>query len=148
MTIISTFINLILIVSILLLLIIITIIIITIIIITIIIIITHTRVGRARSALSHAERARTLIFSLSSHHTLSSTSSPFLYFSSLLPYFYISVFISNLSYLREGPHYQMRSSQGGGVSLNPKIFVADFGSFKQAFLSMKLIQKSNYRAQS
>ena len=29
----------------------------------------------------------------------------------------------------------------GGVIFNPKIYVADFGNFKQGFLSMKLIQK-------
>ena len=28
-----------------------------------------------------------------------------------------------------------------GVIFNPKIYVADFGNFKQGFLSMKLIQK-------
>ena len=30
---------------------------------------------------------------------------------------------------------------------NPKIYIADFGKFKQVFLSMKFIQKSNFRAQ-
>ena len=35
----------------------------------------------------------------------------------------------------------------GRVIFNPKIYVADFGNFKQGFLSMKLIQKSNFRAQ-
>ena len=30
---------------------------------------------------------------------------------------------------------------------NPKIYIADFGKFKQVFLSMKLIQKSNFRVQ-
>ena len=29
---------------------------------------------------------------------------------------------------------------GGGVIFNPKIYVADFGNFKQGLLSMKLIQ--------
>ena len=29
----------------------------------------------------------------------------------------------------------------GGVIFNPKIYVADFGDFKQGFLSMKLVQK-------
>ena len=29
----------------------------------------------------------------------------------------------------------------GEVIYNPKIYVADFGNFKQGFLSMKLIQK-------
>ena len=37
--------------------------------------------------------------------------------------------------------------QRGGVIFNPKIYVADFGNFKQGFLSMKLIQKSNFRVQ-
>ena len=30
----------------------------------------------------------------------------------------------------------------GGVILNPKIYIVDFGSFKRGFLNMKLIQKS------
>ena len=30
---------------------------------------------------------------------------------------------------------------------NPKIYIADFGYFKMGFLSMKLIQKSNFRVQ-
>ena len=34
-----------------------------------------------------------------------------------------------------------------GVIFNPKIYVKDFGNFKQGFLSMKLIQKSNFRVQ-
>ena len=34
-----------------------------------------------------------------------------------------------------------------GVISNPKIDVADFGSFKRFFLSMKLIQKSHFRVQ-
>ena len=32
----------------------------------------------------------------------------------------------------------------GGVIFNPNIFVANFGNLKQGFLSMKLIQKSNF----
>ena len=41
-----------------------------------------------------------------------------------------------------------KSSKGGGaVIFNPKIYVADFGNFKQGFMSMKLIQISNYRVQ-
>ena len=36
---------------------------------------------------------------------------------------------------------------GRGVIFNPKIHIADFGNFKQGFLSMKLIQKSNFRVQ-
>ena len=35
----------------------------------------------------------------------------------------------------------------GGVIFNPKNYVADFGNFKQGFLSMKLIQTSNFRVQ-
>ena len=30
---------------------------------------------------------------------------------------------------------------GGGVIFNPKIYIADFGNFKQGFLSMKLIKR-------
>ena len=43
----------------------------------------------------------------------------------------------------------LNSSKGrGGVIFNPKKnYVADFGNFKQGFLSMKLIQKSNFRVQ-
>ena len=43
----------------------------------------------------------------------------------------------------------LEKSKGGrgGVIFNPKIYVADFGNFKQGFLSMKLIQKSNFRVQ-
>ena len=33
------------------------------------------------------------------------------------------------------------------VIFSPKINVVDFGNFKQGFLSMKLIQKSNFRVQ-
>ena len=32
-----------------------------------------------------------------------------------------------------------------GVIFNPKIHIADFGNFKRGFLSMKLIQMSNFR---
>ena len=34
-----------------------------------------------------------------------------------------------------------KSSKKGGVIFNPKIYLADFGNFKQAFLSMKLIKR-------
>ena len=37
--------------------------------------------------------------------------------------------------------------RGGGI-FNPKIHITDFGNFEQGFLSMKLIQKSNFRVQS
>ena len=41
-----------------------------------------------------------------------------------------------------------KSSKGGRrIVSNPKNYVADFGNFKQGFLSMKLIQKSNFRVQ-
>ena len=40
-----------------------------------------------------------------------------------------------------------KSSKGGGVIFNPKTHIADFGNSKQGFLSMKLIQKSNFRVQ-
>jgi len=35
-------------------------------------------------------------------------------------------------------------SKGGGI-FNPKIYIADFGKFKQGFLIMKLIKNSNFR---
>ena len=34
-----------------------------------------------------------------------------------------------------------------GVIFNPKIYIADFGNSEEGFLSMKLIQKSNFRVQ-
>ena len=41
-----------------------------------------------------------------------------------------------------------KSSKGGRrIIFNPKNNIADFGNFKQGFLSMKLIQKSNFRVQ-
>ena len=41
-----------------------------------------------------------------------------------------------------------KSSKGGEVVIfNLKIYIADFGTFKQGFLNMKLIQKSNFRVQ-
>ena len=36
---------------------------------------------------------------------------------------------------------------GGGVIFNPKIYIADFENLLRGFLSMKLIQKSNFRVQ-
>ena len=30
---------------------------------------------------------------------------------------------------------------GGGVIFNPRIYIADFGNFKQGFLSVKLIKR-------
>ena len=38
-----------------------------------------------------------------------------------------------------------KSAKGGGVTFNPKIYIADFGNFKQGFLSMKVIHYSNFR---
>ena len=45
--------------------------------------------------------------------------------------------------LREGFRYQIgwifgKVPKGGGVIFNPKLYIADFGKFKQGFLSMKL----------
>ena len=40
-----------------------------------------------------------------------------------------------------------KSSKGGWVIFNPKIYIADFWNFKQGFLSTKLIQKSNFWVQ-
>ena len=37
--------------------------------------------------------------------------------------------------------------QGGGFIFNPKNHIPDVGNFKQGFLSIKLIQKSNFRVQ-
>ena len=39
-----------------------------------------------------------------------------------------------------------KSFKGGGVIFIPKISIADSGNFKQGFLSMKLIQKSDLKA--
>jgi len=38
-------------------------------------------------------------------------------------------------------NFWKNSKEGAGVIFNPKNCVADFGNFKQGFLSMKLIQK-------
>ena len=50
-----------------------------------------------------------------------------------------------LSILREGSRNEWidfwKSSKGGGVIFNPKIYVTDFGNFKQGFLRMKLIKR-------
>ena len=45
------------------------------------------------------------------------------------------------------PQMNFGKSAKGEVIFNPKIYVADFGNFKQGFLSMKLIQNSNFRVQ-
>ena len=41
----------------------------------------------------------------------------------------------------------LKTSKGGGVIFNPKIYGADLENLKQGFLSMKLIQKSNFKVQ-
>ena len=59
--------------------------------------------------------------------------------------------IENMDKIREGSRYQIWlvfgkvPKVGRGVIFNPKIYVADFGNFKQGFLNMKLIQNSNFR---
>ena len=53
--------------------------------------------------------------------------------------------------VREGSccpdEFSEKCQRGGGVIFNPKTYIADFGNFKQGFLSMKLIQKSDFRVQ-
>ena len=55
--------------------------------------------------------------------------------------------------LREGSGYKIGWIFGkvpkgvGGVIFNSKIYIADFGSFEQGFLSIELIQTSNFRVQ-
>ena len=44
-------------------------------------------------------------------------------------------------------NFRKSAKGGGGAIFNPKIYVADFENFKQGFLIMKLIQKSNFRVQ-
>ena len=44
-------------------------------------------------------------------------------------------------------NFRESAKKGRGIIFNPKIYVADFGNFKQGFMSMKLIQNSNYRVQ-
>ena len=34
-----------------------------------------------------------------------------------------------------------KRAKGGGVIFNPKIYIADFGNFKQGFLSMRFIKR-------
>ena len=43
--------------------------------------------------------------------------------------------------------YSEMVQRGGGVIFNPKIYIADFGNFKQGYFSMKLIQKGNFWVQ-
>ena len=43
--------------------------------------------------------------------------------------------------------FSEKFQRGGGVIFNPKIYVVDFGNFKQAILNMKLIRKSNFSVQ-
>ena len=53
------------------------------------------------------------------------------------------------SYLVHGrsSRVNFQKSAKRGVIFNPKIYVGNFGNFKQGFLSMKLIQYSNFRVQ-
>ena len=62
--------------------------------------------------------------------------------------------VATFDLFREGWRYKIRSIFGkvskggrGGVLFNPKTYIADFWRFKQGFLSMKLIRKSNFRVQ-
>ena len=69
-----------------------------------------------------------------------------------ISYFCLSLCWSSVFNLREGWLNQTGwffgiVPKGGGVIFNPKICVADFGNIKQGFLSMKLIQKCNFRVQ-
>ena len=58
-------------------------------------------------------------------------------------------FFSNFHYRHFGKgqatkldEYSEKCQRGGGaVIYNPKIYIADFGDFKQVFLSMKLIKR-------
>ena len=59
---------------------------------------------------------------------------------------------SSSSTVREGSRYQIgwifgKVPKGGGAIFNPKIYIADFGNFKQCFLIMKLIQNCTFRVQ-
>ena len=66
-----------------------------------------------------------------------------------LEWFHISggTFSCDCFYLREGSRYLIgwivkKSAKGWGVVIfNPKIYDANFGNFKQGFLSMKFIKK-------
>ena len=65
---------------------------------------------------------------------------------------YLSLFLEN-SCQGKGPatksdDFLEKFQRGGRVIFNPKIYIADFGNFKQGFLSMKLIKRrviSGYR---
>ena len=43
--------------------------------------------------------------------------------------------------------YLEKFQRGGGIIFNPKIYIAGFENFKHGFLSMKFIQKRNFRVQ-
>ena len=45
-------------------------------------------------------------------------------------------------------NFQKSAKGGRGFIFNPKNYVADFGSFEQGFLSIELIQTSNFRVQN
>ena len=51
------------------------------------------------------------------------------------------------SHATKSDKFSEKFQGGGGVIFNAEIYIADFGDFKQVFLSMKLIQKSNFRVQ-
>ena len=41
--------------------------------------------------------------------------------------------------------FSEKNQRGRGLIFNPKIYVANFGNFKQGFLIVKLIQNDNFR---
>ena len=45
----------------------------------------------------------------------------------------------------KGMNFREKFQRGGGAIFNPKMYIADFGNFKQGFLIMKLIQNSKLR---
>ena len=71
------------------------------------------------------------------------------YFIHIFKHLFWETRIISTSYLtKERPtksdDFLEKCQRGEGI-FNPKIYIADFGKFKQVFLSMKLIQKSNFR---
>ena len=66
---------------------------------------------------------------------------------------HLAVRYSSILNLGKGPATKLddfleKVPKGGGVIFNPKIYIADFGDFQQGFLSMKLIQTSNFSIQN
>ena len=55
----------------------------------------------------------------------------------------IRYIINAIAAEEENVAYRFFWGVGGGI-FNPKIYIADFGTFKQGILSKKLIQKSNF----